>query len=247
MKAQQFLILFTYCLFGCKTQQIVQGNISKSIQGIYKQKESSIKMELKADGSYILYNPLVTFTPLVEQCEYASKGTWGKLSNDVLEITSENYYQQQKGFKYELQKDNKLSQDSLYIKINLPDSIVYYKSGNPVNFSFTFNDNVSKSISTNKNVIAISKQKHLGLKPIQRNIIDFSLNANVLGTTLYKGRILFKIFEEEIDTEKYNHLTVNLPNFDLCFFEFEPYKAELIFVKNDSQLIWQGKVWEKSR
>jgi hypothetical protein len=56
---------------------------------------------------------------------------------------------------------------------------------------------------------------------------------------------MFEIFEEDIDTEKTNYLTITLPNFDLCFFEFEPYKQELLFIKNQKEIIWQGVSWVK--
>ncbi len=245
MKPQILLILFASYQFGCKAQKIAQKNVSIIHQGIYKQKGSSKKLELKPDGSYTLYNPAGDGHFEIKQCNYASKGKWKQMSSDVLEITSENYYQEQDGFKYELKKENKFSQDSLYIVVNLPDSLVYYKRGVPVDFSFTFNYNLSKSISTNKSLISLPKQKYLGLKPIEINHIDFSLNANVSGTTLYKSRIMFKMFEEDINTEKYNCLTITLPNFNLCFFEFEPYNQELIFIEKENELIWQGKNWEK--
>jgi hypothetical protein len=244
MKAPLFLTLLAFCQLSCKAQN----NLDKAQPGIYKQKGSSIKLELKSDGTYILDNPEGNGHFEIEQCSYSSKGKWKQLSNDVLEITSENYYQKQEGFKYELKKENKFSQDSLYIVVNLPDSLIYYRNGIPVNFSFTFNNDVNKSISTNKSLISLPKQKHLWPKTsnsVNSNHITFSLNANISGTTLYKSRIMFEIFEEDIDTEKTNYLTINLPHFDLCFFEFEPYNQELLLVKNQKELIWQGKSWEK--
>src|SRR6218665_3512441 len=100
MKARTFLIIFSFsCFLGCKTQKIPQDNIWQNQQGIYKEKGSGRKLELKSDSTYILYNPPVRFSPVIEeQCEYASKGKWGLLSNDVVEITSESYSRQQ-GFK----------------------------------------------------------------------------------------------------------------------------------------------------
>lgn len=77
------------------------------------------------------------------------------------------------------------------------------------------------------------------------NHIAFSLNANISGTALYKSRIMFDLLEEDIDTEKTYYLMITLPHFDLCFFEFELYNQELLFVKNPKELIWQGKNWKK--
>lgn len=242
MKTSTFITLLAIIHFSCNAQN------GKLQGGIYKQKGSSVKLELKSDNTYILYNPKGSGHFDIEQCDYSSKGRWKQMSSDVLEITSEDHYQKQEGFKYELKKESKLSPDSLYISINLPDSLIYYRNGIPVNFSFTFNNNVSKDTSSNKSSISLLKSKYLLPKTsnsINRNHIAFSVNANVSGTTLYKGRIRFEIFEEDIDTEMANYLTINLPNFDLCFFEFEPYNQELILVKSREELIWQGKSWEK--
>lgn len=244
MKAPVFIILLIFCQLNSKAQN----KLDTAQQGIYKQKGSSVKLELKSDSTYVLYNPEGNGHLAIEECNYSSRGKWKQMSDEVLEIMSENYYQKQEGFEYELKKENKFSQDSLYITVNLPDNLIYYKNGIPVNFSFTFNNDVSKSIATNQSSISLPKQKHLWPKtssPVNRNHIAFALNANISGTTLYKSRIMFEIFEEDIDTEKTNYLTITLPHFDLCFFEFEPYNKELLFVKNPKELIWQGKSWEK--
>jgi hypothetical protein len=244
MKNIAIIILLAICHFSCNAQT------EKPPGGIYKQKGSSIKLELKSDNTYILYNLRSSGHFDIEQCDYSSIGRWKKMSNDVIEITSQDNYQKQAGFNFDLKRENKLSQDSLYITINLPDSLIYYRNGVPVNFSFIFNNNVSKSISSNKTLISLPKGKYLlpiTSNSVNRNHIAFTVNAVVSGTTLYKGRIRFAIFEEDIDTEKTNCLTINLPYFDLCFFEFEPYNQELILVKSPNELIWQGKSWEKQR
>lgn len=211
----------------------------QGVSGIYKRQESTEKLELKEDGTYMLFNPEQLFTPVFEQCEFASKGKWSVLSNDVLEITSENNYLKQEGFEYEIKKSNNLSQDSIYIKVNFPTDF------HPVKLNFYFNNNNSKSIKTEKTFIAIPKSNHLWDRKISTNQIKFSLDADVSGTILYRRRINFSFFEEYIDTEKYNYLTITLPNFDRCFFEFEPYSKELIYIKNKNQLFWQGDIWRK--
>lgn len=244
MKKFFYTIVVLLTLSGCQIQKAMD---SKRIDfsGIYKQKGSSEKLELKSDGTYILYKAPVTFTPVIEQCEYASKGKWSVVADNVLEITSENYYKQQKGFEYELKQENKFSQDSLYIEIHIPEELFYYKGKDVLSFYFSFNHNNAKSVSTTDNIIKLSKSNHLWERDNPRNFIKFSLNANVSGTALYKSRVLFEIFDEYIDTEKYNHLTITLPYFDICFFEFEPYNQELIYVKGRNQLLWQGEIWER--
>lgn len=242
MRKLLFISIATSCLTCCvATRKLKTENIV--VEGTYMRNKSSEKLELNPDGTYLLKKTEIKFTPVISQCEISSKGKWSVISNDILELTSEDKYLKQKGFEYELKKESQLSQDSLYIKVNFP---IDYEPNIKLNFSF--NNNVSKSIETEKTFITILKSKHLWAKSsnsINRNHIAFSVNACVAGTTLYKSRILFEIFEEDIDTEKTNYLTITLPNFDRCFFEFEPLNKELIYFKNSSQLLWQGDTWKK--
>lgn len=196
-------------------------------------------LELHRNGTYTLNKAVVTFTPVLEQCDYASKGKWSVVADNVIEITSEDRYSKQKGYEYNIKKENKLSQDSLYIQLVFPTDF------HPVKLDFKFNYNNSKSITTDKTYIVVPKSKYLWNRRTTTNQINFSLNANVSGTELYKSRLLFKFFEESIDTEKFNFLTITLPNFDRCFFEFEPYNKELICVNSKNQIFWRGDIWNK--
>lgn len=237
MKKALVIMMASFQLVGCSSVKGQKTNTQ--VSGVYEREESSEKLELKSDGTYMLWNPEITFTPVIEQCDYASKGKWAVLADNVIEITSENYYTEQKGFEYDLKKENKLSQDSLYVQVVFPTDF------HPVNLNFTFNHKNNKSITTDKTYIVLPKSEYLWNRRTATNQISFNLNADVSGTEIYKGRILFKIFEESIDTEKHNYLTITLPSFDRCFFEFEPFYQDLILIKNKNTIIWQGDTWSK--
>jgi len=145
------------------------GTRISSISGIYKRQKSTQKLELKSDGTYTLFNTEQTFTPVFEQCEIASAGKWSALSNDLLELISEDNYLKQKGFEYELKKENKFSQDSLYFQVNFSTDF------HPIKLDFTFNNNNSKSIKTEKANIVIPKSKHLWDKKINTNQINSAI------------------------------------------------------------------------
>lgn len=233
-----FILIVAFQFVGCISTKGQKLRV-QDMSGIYERQESSEKLELKPDGTYILWNAEISFTPVIEQCDYASKGKWSVVADNVIEITSEDYYTKQKGYEYDIKRENSLSQDSLYIQVVFPTDF------HPVKLDFTFNHNNSKSITTDKAYIVLPKLKYLWDRRTATNQISFSLNADVAGTELYKGRILFKIFDKSIDTEKFNYLTISLPNFDRCFFEFEPYNQELIYIKGKNQILWQGDVWKK--
>lgn len=235
-----------YC-FSVKGQE----SRNRDIAGIYYLKSNKLyqalsdknysSIEINEDGTYTLNKADISFSPVIEQCSYASKGRWSIIEDNLLEITSEDYYIKQRGFDYEIKKENKYSQDSLYIQVLFPTDF------HPVTLNLTFNNLNNKSVTTDNPRIVLSKLEYLWdeKKGITTNQIDFNLNANIVGTKLYKGRIWFDIFNETIDTKKHNYLTIFLPYFDRCFFEFEPYCQELIYIKDSGQLFWQGEIWEK--
>jgi len=191
---------------------------------------------LKSDGTFILTKAEIKFSPVIEQCEISSKGKWSVISNDVLELTSENYYSKQKGFEYEIKKERKKSQDSLYIKVNFANEMEYL----PIKLNFSFNNNNIKSIETEARLVILPKANFLRTVS-KENHIEFYLTGNLT----CKSRSVFQIFEEDIDTEKSNYLTITLPNFDRCFFEFEPLNKDLIYIKSRSQIFWKGNIWER--
>ena len=219
----------------------------KSLYGTYICQKNSKKIELYSDGTYTIFKPLYSppFDAYIEQCEIASNGKWNLKSGDVLELTSENYYLRQKGFDYEMKKENKFSQDSLYINIVFPD---HYKPYANMHFLFVNYDG-EKSIETEKTSFVIPKSEYLWSKNTHLTSINrvyFSIKPKLPGTYMYKSRTLFDIFEEDIDTDETNYITISLPYFNICFFEFEPIK-DIVYIKNDRKLYWKGNVWEKQQ
>ncbi|MFS4429631.1 hypothetical protein [Chryseobacterium sp. S90] len=67
-------------------------------------KDRTDKIEFKNNGLYILYNTQNLGHLALDQCDILSTEQWKKISNDVLDLTSENYYKEQPGYKYELKK-----------------------------------------------------------------------------------------------------------------------------------------------
>ena len=248
MRKLYLMLILSFLLISCSSTKGQKGQ-NEDLTGTYILKSDKLyqalsdknysSLEIRKDGTYVLNKAEQSFTPVLEQCDYASKGKWSVVAENVIENTSENYEAKQKGYEYDIKKEKKLSQDSLYIQVVFPNDF------QPVKLNFTFNHNNNKSITTDKTNIVLPKSKYLEDKRTATNQISFSVNANVSGTELYKSRILFKIFEESIDTEKFNSLIISLPNFDRCFFEFEPYNQELIYVKAKNKILWQGDVWDK--
>ncbi|MFY1047293.1 hypothetical protein [Chryseobacterium sp. GP-SGM7] len=224
------------------------GQTKDEVSGTYKLKNGNKiyqalsdknyeKIVLNEDNTYLLYHAQANFSPVIEQCDLASKGKWTKISNDVIDLVSEDYIIKQDGFKYELKQENKLSQDSIYFDVEFPNDY------HPV--TMTFNFNYGEWYTTDKLHISLPKNKYLRSDPSIENSINLTLDAIVSGSKIYKSRIMFKIFNETFDTHKNNYFTIKLPYFDQCFFEFEPYDHSFMYIKDKNTLQWQGEEWIK--
>ncbi|MDR6516180.1 hypothetical protein [Chryseobacterium camelliae] len=232
------IILLQICI--CN---IVNAQVINEYSGVYKLKGSEQKLELNLNGSYILYNSESFGHLATDFCEYSSKGKWEKVSSDVIDLTSENYYLEQDGFKYDLKQESKLSQDSLYINIILPKSFEDIASPE---FDILFNYNTSKRLETVNKKIIVSKKDYslIGLA----NKLSLNLKFASKGERFFNNRLNYNILQDyPLDINKYNYITINLPNFDQCFFEFEPYYHIYIYIKDKKTLMWKGKEWIKQQ
>lgn len=226
---------------------IITKSQNKKLEGMYLLKTTSkyqvlsdknySSLHFNKDGTFVLNRAVANFTPVVEQCSYASKGKWHSLGNEAIEITSENYYTKQKGYQYNIIKENNSVQDSLYIMINLPKDLPSMKA------IIIFNYKKDNPIIATDFPIILSKSEYLWKNNTPINNLQVRLEPNISGEDFIKYRIGFDIVNENINTDKYNSLTINFPFFDQCFLYFEPYYKELIFIKNNKHLYWQGETW----
>ncbi|MHA3046221.1 hypothetical protein JSO59_002455 [Riemerella anatipestifer] len=232
------MIIITIIIQSCKSQK----RNDFSLSGVYVKKEQSDRIEIKEDGSYILYNSKNNRGLVLDECEVLSKGRWSRISTDIIDLTSENYYMKQNGFKYEIEKEKRGSTDSIYINIKLTKD---FETSIPTPyFNILINYKTAKQIETNNTKIALSKKEYFLFG--KKNQISLDLVFNTSGKILYYNRLRYSILEDYIlDVESYNYFTITLPYFDQCFYEFEPYYHSNIFIKDKNVLIWQGREWVK--
>jgi len=236
---KKILILLIITVFiGCKATKHAELDMF-SASGLYENQETFEKLELDHDGHYILFNSPSNLG--MDQCEYLSKGKWSYIENKVIQLTSEDYYQQQNGYDYKLNKENKLSPDSLYIKVNFPTDY------HPVKLHFSFNYDATKYVNTKETFVVLPKSKYLRTGKHASNQFGLSLEADLGGKKFHKSRASFEIFEdykESIDSEGYNFIDITLPNFDQCFIDFVSYNQDYLLVR-DKKLQWQGADWKR--
>jgi hypothetical protein len=228
------IILLQLCFSGYLQSQTIN-----DYSGVYKIKDSGQKLELNSKGFYVLYNPDSFGHLATDFCEYASKGQWKKLTSDVIDLTSENYYSKQEGFKYDLKQESKLSQDSVYIDVILPKD---FEGVATPEFELLFNYKTSKRIRSINNRIKLSKKDYflIGVK----NQLTFNLIFTIKGERFFNNRLNYNILKDyPLEVEKFNYFIISLPNFNQCFYDFEPYYHSYIYVKDKNTLLWKGEEW----
>jgi len=239
-KFSYLLVLF---FAGCHSLDTGKSSKDKFI-GDFETVDYGLVMELKEDSTFTLWNPKNNgHMPLLFlNCDTASKGKWKMIDQSWIEIVSEDNYLIQKGYQYELLKERKYSDDSLYLNISLATGY------HPLTFHWGFNYKSSKIIVTTDTSIVISKYEYLyDPKDINKNLILFSIHRELNGAKYYGSRMRFDIYEEEINTNKYNHLTFRLPYFNQCFFDFETYDQDYIRIVNKNELKWRGLTWVRKK
>lgn len=75
------VIVALFFLLGCKAQEFSAVKES-DMSGTYIETNSSEKIELKSNGTYTLYKAPITFSPVIEQCDYAAKGNWSVIAEN---------------------------------------------------------------------------------------------------------------------------------------------------------------------
>ena len=229
------LFISLFQLISCATIDNIEGIYS--IKNKYKYQALSednnySQIELHKNGHYILKKAEVTFSPVIEQGDYASKGKWNRLSNDVIELVSQDQHLEK--IPYSIRQEKKYSQDSLYINVNIPHNLP--------DMGLSLNFNNKKNIIANDLNIRISKSEYLW-KTDNINLIELSIAKKLTGKKIYKERMLFNIFKENINTD-YNYITVDLPSLQRCTLEFEPL-YDNVYIKSRNILYWKRKEWIK--
>ena len=79
------------------------------LSGIFQKDSSSARLFLNPDGTFVAMKPERSiYYDYYERCDYYSKGKWSLLEDNVIELTSENYFSKEPGYDYELIKEKSI-------------------------------------------------------------------------------------------------------------------------------------------
>lgn len=202
------------------------------LPGIFQRDSSLEKLVLKPDGTYVLLRSENNSDYTYEPFPIASKGVWSRPADNIIEITSENYYRKDPGYEYEVIRENRYSPDSLYFQLVFPSDF------HPVEITID-NPKHRYDISTERTSIAVARAD---LWP-QPSIV---IAPKLLNKQQINNRRRYWHHEErDLNTFSYNYFTIIYPYFDKYFFDFETIYHQMILIKSSRLLQWRGSEWNK--
>ena len=113
------ILFFVILLYGCTIshKSIINND---NLSGVYSVKYFPVLLTIDSNGTYLITNSIDRMEYFYRDnlCDTISTGEWSFSAPNIIDILRDNYYKKQRGFEYNLLKENRLSQYSLYIHAN---------------------------------------------------------------------------------------------------------------------------------
>lgn len=177
---------------------------------------------------------------IVPECtDTIAKGKWELFRKDFMLLKNSFDYNQ---ILFDIKQVKNFSDDSVYIKIELPIDNAFFKGR--FEFDFFFFNGIGNFQSTS-DYIVLPKDK-----VTRGTICDFSLTIKDgypycdAGKKCYQ-RIYFNVFESLRKEISLNCFVITLPNFTECFVERMDIDNDLIYFKGKNGIFWRGKEYKK--
>lgn len=238
------LIAVLFISFSCTTKNIEIKQ--RKIIGIYNLKGLKKSIQLSESGRFFIFDSTTYGHQKFESnfCKLKSYGQWHFHKKDFIEInTSEDILYP---YLNATVTSDSLGNDSLYfyIKTNIPKELerfVTYSLIIDYEGEYDFKKEFSKSFHSN--VIALNKP-HFGVK---LNSLIVSLrytNPN----NMFDNKIGFEfVSTDELKLNKMDdYFVIEIPDLDICYFEYARYKGDYIRILNQHTLLWNNEKYEKT-
>lgn len=236
-----FIWLSVFKLYASDTTIV---NTTKKISGAYKCGDETIYFDTRGNTFYLKrFLPKIINDVIVPFCyDTIAEGNFKVINNNVIALfNNKNYHKVYYGIKQE----KKLSEDTIYFKIVLPNDDAFFAR----RFRYSFYFDVPTYQKTFDNTFV----------PIPKNVITNQYSQTFLLSLLIKdlnplGRVeeakcyqrtSFNIFNSVEYNLSYNYFTITLLNFNECFVERMDVDNDLIYFNGENSILWRGKEYKK--
>jgi hypothetical protein len=180
------------------------------------------------------------FDAVIPFCDTIAIGKWQFINENLLKlINSINFAT----IPFTISQENKYSQDSIYIKINIPKDDAFFHGR--FNYQIRFGFGGSSSTYADS-IIAIPRKHIISTKDNTLSLIIQDLLPNCWSDKKCYQRIYFKILDNwKLNTESYNSFRITIDQFTQCYVEKMDVNNELLYLINDI-IYWRGNRYIKS-
>lgn len=236
-----FAWLLVFKLYASDTTIV---NTPNKISGAYKCGDETIHFNSKGN-TFCLKRllPKIINDAIVPFCyDTIAAGNFKVINNNVIALFNNNNYNK---VYYSVKQEKKLSEDTIYFKIVLPNDDAFFAR----RFRYCFYFDVpfyqiksdSAFIPIPKNVISNQYSQMFILSLL---IKDLNPLGRVEEAKCYQ-RTSFNIFKSVEYNLGYNYFTINLLNFTECFVERMDVDNDLVYFNGKNSILWRGREFKK--
>ncbi len=237
IKVLIYLFVFgSSCRF-CNAQKTFNSN-KEIIIGVYQMGREVL--HLMPNNLFYLKKANQLNDAIIPECtDTIAKGEWRLFKKDFLLLTNSLDYNQ---VPFDIKQIKNFSDDSVYIKIELPIDDAFFKGR--FEFDFFFFNGIGNYQSTS-DYIVLPKDK-----VTRDTTCDFSLSIKDeypncdAGKKCYQ-RIYFNVFESLRKKIFLNYFVITLPSFNECFVERMDVDNDLIYFNSKNSILWRGKEYKR--
>lgn len=240
-----FLLVFTwlsvYKLYASDTTIVP---FSNKIGGAYKCGDETIYFDLRGNSFYLKrFLPKIINDAIVPFCyDTIAKGNFKVINRNVIALFNKKNFNK---VAYSVKQEKKLSEDTIYFNIVLPNDDAFF--ARRFRYVFYF-DAPSYQITFDSTFVPIAKNK-ISNQYSQTFLLSlFIKDLNPLGSVEQSKsyqRTTFNIFKSVEYNLSYNYFTITLLNFNECFVERMDVDNELIYFNGRNSVLWRGREFKK--
>lgn len=219
-------------------------NTANKISGAYKCGDETIYFDSRGNTFYLKrFLPKIINDAIVPFCyDTIAQGNFKVINNSVITLfNNKNFHK----VYYSIKQEIKLSEDTIYFKILLPNDDAFF--ARRFRYSFYFDVPLYQRTSDSafvlvpKNVITNQYSQTFLLSLL---IKDLNPLGRVEEARCYQ-RTSFNIFNSVEYNLNYNYFTITLLNFTECFVERIDLDNDLIYFNGKNSILWRGKEYKR--
>ena len=244
MKKKYLLVFIWLLVFKLYASDTTIINTPNNIGGAYKCGDETIYFNSKENTFYLKrFLPKIINDAIVPFCyDTIAEGNFKVINNNVIALfNNKNFHK----VYYSIKQEKKLSEDTIYFKIILPNDDAFFAR----RFRYSFYFDVPLYQKTSDSAFVLIPKNVITNQYSQTFLLGLLIkDLNPLGRVeeaKSHQRTSFNIFNSVEYNLSHNYFTITLLNFNECFVERMDVDNDLIYFNGKNSILWRGKEYKK--